>query len=77
MFLTGRGRNLHLGGPAKMGVLFPPNASEVSSDVFKDRNAFLSGSSRDSFTLMVETLRNVVQCFVLRTAYPESSGNPL
>jgi len=60
-----------------MGVLFPPNAPEVSSDVLKDRNAFLSESSRDSFTLMLETLRNVVQYFVLRTAFFESSGNPL
>jgi hypothetical protein len=76
MFLTGRGRNLHFGDPAKMGVSFPPNASEVSSDVFKDLNAFLSVSSRDSFTLM-ETLRNIVQYFVLRTAHLESSGNPL
>jgi len=59
-----------------MVVLFPPNVPEVSSDVFKDRNAFLSGSSKDPFTLMMETLRNV-QYFVLRTAYLESSGNPL
>ena len=76
MFFTGGG-DLHFGDPAKMGVLFPPNEYEVSSEVFKDRNAFLSESSRDSLTLMMETLGNVVQYFVLRTAYLESSGNPL